>query len=84
MEDYERAGLLAGVAGVAALGGRAAIGAARNAARKSVVGRPDPYHGIDLTAMYDLPASTVTTDDGLELAVRTLIWGTSPTVRCPS
>lgn len=75
MEDYERAGLLAGVAGVAALGGRAAIGAARNAARKSVVGRPDPYHGIDLTAMYDLPASTVTTDDGLELAVRTLDLG---------
>ncbi|MEO9328334.1 alpha/beta fold hydrolase [Gordonia aurantiaca] len=75
VERSERAGLLAGVAGVAALGGRAAIGAARNAARKSAVGRPDPHAGVDLTAIYGLPASTVTTDDGLRLAVRTLDLG---------
>ncbi|OUC78514.1 alpha/beta fold hydrolase [Gordonia lacunae] len=76
VDDSERVGLLAGVAGIAALGGMAAVGAARNIARKSVVGRPDPHADVDLTALYGERATTVTTDDGLELAVRIVDLGT--------
>lgn len=70
VDDSQRVGLLAGVAGIAALGGMAAVGAARNIARKSVVGKADPHADVDLTALYGERARTVTTDDGLELAVR--------------
>ncbi len=83
VDDSERVGLLAGLAGVAALGGLAAIGAARNMARKSVVGRSDPHADIDLTTMYDEHARTVTTDDGLDLAVRTIDLGDVPNGASP-
>ncbi|MCZ0912352.1 alpha/beta hydrolase [Gordonia amicalis] len=78
VDDSERVGLLAGLAGVAALGGMAAVGAARNIARKSVVGKSDPHADIDLTRLYDEQARTVTTDDGLDLAVRTVELGDVP------
>lgn len=75
MENSERIGWLAGLTGVAGLGGVAALGAARNVARNRVVGRSDPYADVDFTTIYDDDASTVTTDDGLELAVRTVDLG---------
>ena len=74
--ESDRVGLLAGVAGIAALGGMAAVGAARNIARKSVVGRPDPHADVDLTALYRERGTTVTADDGLDLAVRIVDLGT--------
>ncbi|GAA1481706.1 alpha/beta hydrolase [Gordonia sinesedis] len=71
MNRSERVGALAGVAGVAALG---AAGLARSTRR-----RPwrtdDQYAGIDFTTIYDDDASTVTTDDGLHLAVRSVDLG---------
>ncbi|MDL9938317.1 alpha/beta hydrolase [Gordonia sp. ABSL1-1] len=75
MENSGRVGLLAGVAGVAALGGVAVAGAARNMARRRVTGRTDPFADIDFTATYDGDPRTVTTADGLDLAVRTVDLG---------
>lgn len=69
-EKSERSGLLSGLADVAALGGRAAVGTARDIARRRVTGRPDPHADLDLTALYDAAPTTVRTDDGLDLAVR--------------
>lgn len=74
MSRSERLGALAGVTSVAALGGMAAAGLARSARRRTR-GGGDPYAGIDFTTIYDDPASTVTTDDGLSLAVRTVDLG---------
>lgn len=62
-------------AGVATLGGLAAAGAARTASRHRMRKGPDPYAGIDFTTIYDDPASTVYTDDGVPLAVRTVDLG---------
>ncbi|MCH5642158.1 MULTISPECIES: alpha/beta fold hydrolase [unclassified Gordonia (in: high G+C Gram-positive bacteria)] len=75
MDNSQRIGWLAGVAGVAGLGGVAAAGAARNLARKRVAGKVDPYADVDFTTIYADAASTVETDDGLELAVRTVDLG---------
>nr|WP_202422289.1 alpha/beta hydrolase [Gordonia sp. SID5947] len=66
---------MAGVTGVAALGAVAAGGVARNVARRRTADRVDPFAGVDFTTLYDDPASTVTTDDGVDLAVRTVITG---------
>ncbi|RPA12278.1 alpha/beta fold hydrolase [Gordonia sp. OPL2] len=75
MDRSERIGWLAGVTGVAGLGAVAAGGVARNVARRRVRGRADPFADIDFTSIYDDPATTVTTDDGLGLAVRSVITG---------
>ncbi|MCR5978782.1 alpha/beta fold hydrolase [Gordonia jinghuaiqii] len=83
MDESERVGLLAGVAGVAALGAMAALGAARNIARNRVVGTADPHADADLTALYGERATTVTTDDGLELAVRIVDLGTASEETAP-
>ncbi|NDZ96588.1 alpha/beta hydrolase [Streptomyces sp. SID6673] len=66
---------MAGVTGVAALGAVAAGGVARNVARRRTANRTDPFAGVDFTTIYDDTASTVTTDDGIDLAVRTVITG---------
>ncbi|NED65337.1 alpha/beta hydrolase, partial [Streptomyces sp. SID10244] len=75
MDDSERIGWMAGVTGVAALGAVAAGGVARNVARRRTANRTDPFAGVDFTTIYDDTASTVTTDDGIDLAVRTVITG---------
>ncbi|MGC4934181.1 alpha/beta fold hydrolase [Gordonia sp. DT30] len=62
-------------AGLATLGGLAAAGAARTATRRGMRKAGDPYAGIDFTAMYADAASTVTADDGVRLAVRTVDLG---------
>jgi pimeloyl-ACP methyl ester carboxylesterase len=76
MNTTERFGVAAGLAGVAALGGLVASGAARTAVTRRRMARgDDAYAGIDFTTIYDDPATTVTTDDGLALAVRTVDLG---------
>ncbi|MFW0784395.1 alpha/beta hydrolase [Gordonia sp. CPCC 206044] len=76
MSDSRRAGWLAGAGGIAALGAVAAGGVARDVARRRAVRRRDPHADEDFTAIYRDPATTVTTDDGVELAVRTVVTGT--------
>ncbi|MGV9710572.1 alpha/beta fold hydrolase [Gordonia sp. NPDC003424] len=75
MDSSERVGWLAGVTGVAALGAVAAGGVARNMTRRRMDGHIDPFAGEDFTTIYDDDATTVTTDDGLSLAVRTVVTG---------
>ncbi|KNA90680.1 alpha/beta hydrolase [Gordonia sp. w5E2] len=75
MKPYERVGLVAGLGGLGALGGLAVAGAGRALARRRVDALDDPYAGIDFTAIYSDEPSTVTTDDGLALAVRTVDLG---------
>lgn len=70
MKTAERAGWLAGVTGVAALGAVAAGGVVRNMTRRKAGSRVDPFAGEDFTTIYDDPAMTARTDDGLSLAVR--------------
>lgn len=80
MDSRERAGWLAGATGVAALGAVAAGGVARNVARRRRRSNvEDPNADQDFTAIYRDAATTVTTDDGLALAVRTVqIGDTAP------
>lgn len=76
MKPAERVGVAAGVAGVAALGGLVVAGTTRTAASRRHRARgEDSYAGIDFTTIYDDPATTVRTGDGLELAVRTVDLG---------
>ncbi|GAC69900.1 alpha/beta fold hydrolase [Gordonia soli] len=85
MDNPDRIGWLAGVAGVAALGAVAAGGVARNVTRRRTVDRVDPHDGVDFAAIYDeapvdltvgpTASSTVTADDGVSLAARTVTLG---------
>lgn len=75
MNNSERLGVVAGIAGLGALGGLAAASVSRTAARRRRYSADDPCAGIDFTAIYADEASTVTTDDGLALAVRTVDLG---------
>lgn len=75
MSRSERFGWLAGVTGVGAIGAVAAGGVARNAARRRGSARVDPFAGVDFTTIYDDDATTVTADDGVSLAVRTVVTG---------
>ncbi|MFW0796123.1 alpha/beta hydrolase [Gordonia sp. CPCC 205515] len=77
METSERAGWLAGITGVAALGAVAAGGVARNVTRRRTNGHADPFAGEDFTTIYDDSGTTARTDDGLSLAVRTVDTWTS-------
>ena len=78
MERNQRFGVLAGLAGVAGLGAIAVGSTARKMTRRTLSGGPDPYEDIDFTSIYNDPATTVTTDDGLALAVRTVdLWDSS-------
>ncbi|GAB91351.1 alpha/beta fold hydrolase [Gordonia rhizosphera] len=75
VDRTERVGWLAGATGVAALGAVAAGGVARNVTRRRPDGGTDPFAGVDYTTIYDDNAMTVTTDDGIALAVRTVLTG---------
>ena len=75
MKSGERIGLAAAAASVATLGGLAAAGLTRAAVRRRAADGDDPYEGIDFTSIYSDDASTVFTDDGLALAVRTVDLG---------
>lgn len=75
MDRNERFGWLAGLTGVAAVGAIAAGGVARTVARRRPDDGADPFAGVDFTSMYRDEASTVTTDDGVALAVRTVLTG---------
>lgn len=70
-----RVGWRAGLAGAVGLGAVAAGGVARNMTRRRTDGSVDPFAGVDFTTIYDDEATTVTTDDGLALAVRTVTTG---------
>ena len=70
-----RSGLLAGLPDVGALGRQAAGGVAKRVTRRDRIAGPDPYADEDFKAIYDDPASSVVTDDGLTLSVRTVdLW----------
>ena len=74
----DRSGLLAGLPHVGALGKQAVGGVAKRVTRRDRDAGPDPYADEDFKAIYDDPASSVVTDDGLALAVRTVdLWDTS-------
>ncbi|MFZ2239744.1 MAG: alpha/beta hydrolase [Gordonia amarae] len=74
----DRSGLLAGLPYVGALGKQAVGGVAKRVTRRDRDAGPDPYADEDFKAIYDDPASSVVTDDGLALAVRTVdLWDTS-------
>ncbi|MGJ0119248.1 alpha/beta fold hydrolase [Williamsia sp. MIQD14] len=65
----QRLGILAGVAGVAALGAVTVGGVARNLTRRPS-GRADPHADENFRTIYSDRASFVTADDGVPLAVR--------------
>ncbi|MCB1296471.1 MAG: alpha/beta hydrolase [Gordonia sp.] len=74
-EPKERSVLLAGVPHLGTLGKQAAGGVAKRVTRREKATGPDPYADEDFKAIYDDQASSVVTDDGLALAVRTVdLW----------
>ncbi|EGD56480.1 alpha/beta hydrolase fold protein [Gordonia neofelifaecis NRRL B-59395] len=57
------------------LGAVTAGGAFRRRRHRKVEGRVDPHVGVDFKAIYDDDMATVTADDGVSLAVRTVTTG---------
>ncbi|MBM7366776.1 alpha/beta hydrolase [Gordonia hydrophobica] len=60
--------------GLTEVGALGAAAAGRRTHRKTR-GRPDPNAGVDFTAIYAGEVATVTADDGVSLAVRTVLTG---------
>lgn len=78
MDERDRLGVLAGLAGVAAVGTVAAGGALRRMTRRTPPTHTDRFADHDFTSMYTDPSSTVVTDDGLALTVHTVdLWDSS-------